>query len=299
VWNVNEELTKRTRPVLGPFMLFIAPWGDNGWLRVNTSSSNGRYNAEYQLATWDGKVYSIFGTDPRETTVNKPNDFTIETRGIRNGVVGDKAVVSFSRDCKRLTSTTPSGVRPDGTRYENDVRIYDKVDPAAAAASPIYGLWKLDQQASKLTAPPMGAQVVALIPHGKAGWARIAIAGAYQPDDLKSGVKPTPGARTDRFSYWATWDGKVTPSYGNDPRDVSLKKIDDHNFEMSFMRDHQPVVQGNKTMIAFSADGKHMTETTKAGLLADGKTFADDVRVYEKIEEANWPGEVRALPPAQ
>lgn len=129
IWKSNEELTKRTRPVMGPTVLFFAPWGDNGWMRLNITDLQGE-NSEVHFERFDGRTYQVFGIDPRGQTVKKVDDYTFETSSVRDGVPGDKAITVFSPDCKRITSTVPEGVRRDtGIRYFNDVRVYDKVEP--------------------------------------------------------------------------------------------------------------------------------------------------------------------------
>ena len=55
VWMINEELTKRTRPPRSPMMVFFAPWGDNGWVRmsgINGEEREGRQSGELRFLTW-------------------------------------------------------------------------------------------------------------------------------------------------------------------------------------------------------------------------------------------------------
>jgi hypothetical protein len=301
VWKVNEQLSKRTRPVRGPVMIFIAPWGDNGWARVNTNDEGARQNSEFHFATWDGKIYPVYGDDPRETSARKTGDLTIENMSIRGGMPGDKSVIVFSSDCKRMTSTTPAGVRRDtGVRYENDVRIYDKLEPGGApagvaAAGNFFGAWKLNPQASTMTRPPMDDETVLMVPFGHTGLAQIAIHSGYQPDDFKKGTKPTlEQVRTRREMFFATWDGKPYPTYGFDPQQVTLKRRDDTHFDVTFTRVHQPWDEGSKMTIAFSPDGKRMVQTV-SGTTETGAAYQNDVRVFDRVELAEWPGETRAL----
>jgi hypothetical protein len=302
VWKVNEQLSKRTRPVRGPVMIFIAPWGDNGWVRVNTNDEGARQNSEFHFATWDAKVYPVYGDDPRETSARKTGDLALENMSIRGGVPGDKSVIVFTNDCKRMTSTTPAGVRRDtGLRYENDVRIYDKLEPAgggvaaSAATANLFGAWRLNPQASTMTRPPMDDETVLLVPYGQTGLAQIAVHSAYQPDDFKKGIKPTPEqVRTRREMFFATWDGKPYPTYGFDPQQVMLKRLDDMHFEATLIRLHQPWDEGSRMTIAFSPDGKRMVQTI-SGTTETGAVYQNDVRVFDRIELSDWPGEARAL----
>lgn len=129
IWKSNEELTHRTRPVMGPVIIFLGPWGNNGWERLHMGDFKTE-TSEMHFEHWDGKPYQVFGTDPRSQMVTKIDDYRFETRSVRDGAPADKAIMVFSNDCKRLTSTVPEGVRRDtGIKYYNDVRVYDKVEP--------------------------------------------------------------------------------------------------------------------------------------------------------------------------
>ena len=68
-----------------------------------------------------------------------------------------------------------------------------------------------------------------------------------------------------------------------------MKRVNDATFEITIMRNHQPPALGNKMTMVFSADRKHLTATTKAGVTMGGTHFENDVRVYDKIDPATWP----------
>lgn len=160
----------------------------------------------------------------------------------------------------------------------------------AAAAVTIFGGWELDRAASKPTRPPTdAAETVMIFPWGKNGWVWTEISGAYQPEDMHKGVKPVEGPRTNRVLFWATWDGKLFPTYGHDPREAMVKKVNDRTFEITFVRNHQPPAEGNKMVMVFSPDGKHLTATTASGTTMKGQRFENDVRVYNWIDPATWP----------
>jgi hypothetical protein len=93
--------------------------------------------------------------------------------------------------------------------------------------------------------------------------------------------------------YWASWDGTPAFNSGYDPAQVTVKKIDDQRFEVTFDRIHQPWQEGDTRTIVFSNDGKRVTET-RSGFSVDGIEFHNDIRVYDKIVPAEWPGEIRA-----
>jgi hypothetical protein len=300
VWMINEQMTKRIRPQRG-LMVFLAPWGDNGWVRVSGISGvdvPGRQSAEFHFITWDAKVYPIFGSDPRYTTVKKTGDFTFESSSIREDEPernGRATEISFSNDCKR--STWVSEIEPErgGGPDRKDIRVYDKILAQTPATNALYyGAWTLNRQASKLTRPPMDAETVVLVPGGNNGWAQLTISGSYQPDDFKAKTKIPlqPEKRPQLEMYWATWDGKPAFTVGSDPGQVVLRKIDDRRFDIAFNRIHQPWQAGDKSSIVFSDDGKRMT-LTRSGLTVDGAAFQNDIRVYQRVEQADWPGDVR------
>ena len=112
-------------------------------------------------------------------------------------------------------------------------------------------------------------------------------------DILKKGITPVDANRPFRMMYWASWDGTPAYTHGFNPRQVSVRKVDDNRFEMTFDRIHQPWQEGDTGTIVFSNDGKRVTET-RSGFTVDGKEFHNDIRVYDKIVPADWPGEIRA-----
>ena len=168
----------------------------------------------------------------------------------------------------------------------------------ASAAVDVFGGWMLNRAASKLTVPPMTAEMVIIVPWGKSGWVWNQISGgAYQPEDLIKGVKPPaevdgPAAdaaiRTStstRMMYWASWDSKNFTTYGRDARQVQLKRVNDQSFEATFFKAPQEPAQGDNATLAFSPNGQRLTVTSK-----------DDVRVYDRIDPAKWPS--RKIEPA-
>ncbi|MCZ6618732.1 MAG: hypothetical protein O7E57_11425 [Gammaproteobacteria bacterium] len=300
VWMINEQLTQRIRPQRG-LMMFLAPWGDNGWVRVggiNGIDDPGIQRTEYHFVTWDDKVYPVFGSDPRHTRYKKIDDFTLESSSIRENRperAGNSSITEFSEDCTRINwiSTILDDRNDDPNK--KDIRVYDKVEPYAAATSDIYfGAWKLNRQASTLMRSPMDEETVVFVPWGDNGWAHITISGSYQPEDFKGGLKPTRAERRpERNMYWATWDGTPAFNSGYDPAQVTVRKIGDYRFVTEFIRIHQPWQQGETGTIVFSNDGKRVTET-RSGIGVDGIEFHNDIRVYDKIVPAEWPGEIRA-----
>ena len=170
IWKSNEQLTHRTRTPIAPTIQFFEPWGNNGWMRMNMAGLDSQ-GAELVFNSFNGNVFRVYGSDPREQTARQTDDYTFETTSVRNGKPADKSIVQFSKDCKRLTFTVPEGTdRRTGLKYYNDVRVYDEIAPpsgAAPAAAVIFGGWMLNREASKLTLPPMTAETVIIVPWGK------------------------------------------------------------------------------------------------------------------------------------
>jgi hypothetical protein len=144
----------------------------------------------------------------------------------------------------------------------------------------------------------MAEETVILVPWGDDGWAYIALSDGYQPEHFVRGITPVDADRPFRVMYWTKWDGTAAYTHGYDPRQVRLQKTDEHRFEMTFDRIHQPWQDPDSGTIEFSDDGTRMTETRNGHTLSnwptDGITAYDtDVRIYEKISPADWPGDVR------
>ena len=162
----------------------------------------------------------------------------------------------------------------------------------ASAAVDIFGGWELNRPASKLTLAPKDAGTVVIIPWEKSGWILNQISGGpYQPEDLHKSVKrvecgaaqgpaaiPCQGPPVNMMLYWATWDSKPFPTYGTRRVQVQVKRVNDQTFEVTSFKAPQTAAQGDKSTMAFSADGQHLTVTTK-----------DDVRVYDRIDADKWP----------
>lgn len=306
VWIINEQLTKRARPPQGPFMTFFAPWGDNGWVRfsgINGEEREGRQSGEFQFVTFDGKIYPIYGSDPRETTVRRTGDFTFQSGSIREDEPNRETVDStttFSEDCARMTTVRPAGERSySGNPDFPDIRVFDKLRSNAGSISTVYfGAWKLNRAASKLTRPPEEEETIALVPWGDNGWGYVAISGGFQPEDFRTGEIPVNAGRPFRTMYWKSWDGTPAYSHGFDPRQVRVRKIDDLRFKLVFERIHQPWQRPDRGTLTFSADGKRMTETRDGDSLINFPPngvipYQTDVRVYDRVEPADWPGDVR------
>jgi hypothetical protein len=129
LWHVNEQLTHRATPALPPAYEVFGPWGNNGWIQINMGGIDAP-GAELEFNTFNsGNAYEFFAADVHEQTVRQLDKNRFEVTAHRNGMPAGTMVVEFSPDCKRLTRTTAEGVdRRTGTKFYNDVRVFDRVD---------------------------------------------------------------------------------------------------------------------------------------------------------------------------
>jgi hypothetical protein len=300
VWKLNEQLTHRTRSPIGPIYQFFEPWGPDGWMRMNTQDLTTPQNGgEWHFEQFNDKPYQVFGGDPSLQHVRMITDRIFATQRVREKKEADLSFVVFSQDCKRVTYYFPEGEDRHGAagkqHYYNDVRVFDRIEaPAGGTGAPdIFGGWMLDRAASKMTMAPMDAETVVLVPWGKSGWVWNRFTGGpYQTEDLMKKVsrvecgaaqgataRACEGPPPTMTLYWAAWDSKPYATYGSHPGHVQMKRLNDRSYEVTERANGQAA---QTRTVNFSADGKHMTVTTTAG----GK---NDMRVYDRIEAANWP----------
>jgi len=322
VWQLNEKLTRRARPTVGPIMQFFEPWGKNGWMRMNTGDlreeitpktnvdPNTDELPEWHFEQFNDKPYQVFGGDPSLAKTRKITDRIFMTTRFILGKESDPSFWVFSKDCKRLTYYYPEGVNrhgiPGQNQYYNDLRVFDMIEPptgSVATAADVFGGWELDRAASKLTIPPKEAETVIIIPWGKSGWLWNQLSGGvYQAEDLHKGKKrvecgaavgpaaiPCQGAPVGMMLYWATWDSKTFPTYGTRRVQLQLKRVNDRTFDVTLFKTPQTPARGDKATAVFSQDGRHLTVTTKAGATSGVNHFDDDVRVYNRIDPDKWP----------
>ena len=115
-------------------------------------------------------------------------------------------------------------------------------------------------------------------------------------------IQPSPADYVytiQRETYYANWDGTPAYTMGSYPRQVELRKVGDHEFEMEFVRIHQPwlaALGSVRSSIVFSNDGKRMT-VTSSGVSASAERFENDIRVYDKADPATWPSKESSFPP--
>jgi hypothetical protein len=303
VWKLNEAETHRARSPINPIYQFFEPWGENGWMRLNTSDLASPTNgAEWHFEQFDDRPYQVFGGDPSLQHSRRVGAQIIGTTRVRLHRDADLSFVVFAKDCSRVTYYFPEGEdrhgAPGKTHYYNDVRVFDKIEPpdrnAAPVASDIFGGWMLDRQASKPTLSPNDDETVITIPWGTSGWIWSRISGGpYQPSDLVKGIPRAEcgaaqgpaaiackGPSSRMTLYWASWDQKTFPTYGSAPGQVQIKRLSDRSFEITFLK---PVRETQSVVL--SRDAQHLTVTTKI----NSGDLPGDVRVYDRIDAAKWP----------
>ncbi len=90
---------------------------------------------EMYYATWNGTPAYTMGSYPRQVELQKVEDHHFEMDFARihqpwlAALGGVQSSIVFSDDGKRMTVTS-SGVSASAERFENDIRVYDKADPA-------------------------------------------------------------------------------------------------------------------------------------------------------------------------
>jgi hypothetical protein len=109
-------------------LVVIAPYGDNGWTRVQIDVKDPQKSGreEHYSAKFDGTDYPTSGGDPRVIVLTRIDERTIDTVTKRNGKVASHQRIVVSADGKTMTSTG-SGVNGRGEPYENQVQVLDRV----------------------------------------------------------------------------------------------------------------------------------------------------------------------------
>jgi hypothetical protein len=130
-WKMNLAKSHMTNSALvnASLLVVIAPYGDNGWTRVQIDVkeplTSGR--EEHYSAKFDGKDYPTNGGDPRVVALARVDDHTIDQVTKRKGKISSRSRLVVSTDGKTLTSTG-SGVNGRGDPYTDQVQIFDRVE---------------------------------------------------------------------------------------------------------------------------------------------------------------------------
>ena len=136
-----------------------------------------------------------------------------------------------------------------------------------AADNPFIGSWKLNLAKSKITrGQPPKSRTIRYEPFGADGLQSTMITVDAQG---KSGEE----------DYSAKFDGKEYEITGVDPRQILLKRTDDHTVQVSYKR--QGKVTATSRFVV-SQDGKTLTITTEGTSPEGNQTYTGDIRVYDK-----------------
>jgi hypothetical protein len=124
---VKSNLTNQA--LVGQHLLVvIAPYGDNGWTRVQIDVKDPLKSGreEHYSAKFDGTEFSTNGGDPRVIVLKRIDERTVDTITKRNGKETSHQRITVSADGKTMTATG-SGVNGRGEPYENQVQVFDRL----------------------------------------------------------------------------------------------------------------------------------------------------------------------------
>ena len=160
-WELNRAASKLTVVPKDAETVIIVPWGKSGWVwnqlsggpyqpeglhegieRVECGASQGATAISCQgppasmmlyWASWDSKIFPTYGTQHGQVQVQvqmiDPRSFeitSIEPSG--EPASGNKASVVLSPDGDHMTVTTRSGTANGANQFEDDVRVYNRID---------------------------------------------------------------------------------------------------------------------------------------------------------------------------
>ena len=130
-WKVNaakSHITNTAQAANQNVLIVIAPYGDNGWTRVQIDVKeplkSGR--EEHFSAKFDGKDNQTNGGDPRVIALTRMDARTLEQVTKRNGKESSRSRITVSADGKTMTSAG-NGVNGRGEPYTDNVVVYDRV----------------------------------------------------------------------------------------------------------------------------------------------------------------------------
>ncbi len=130
-WKMNKEKSHITNTAIANQnqLLVIAPYGENGWTRVQIDVKDPLQSGreEHYSAKYDGKPYQTNGGDPRHISLTRIDDRTLEQVTLRDGKESSRTRVSISADGKTMT-TLGNGVNGRGDPYKDSLVIYDRVE---------------------------------------------------------------------------------------------------------------------------------------------------------------------------
>jgi hypothetical protein len=136
----------------------------------------------------------------------------------------------------------------------------------SAQDSPFFGTWRQNVAKSKIArGAPQKDRLLVIAPYGPNGWMRVVL-------------NQNQGGEWVEEHFLATLDGKEHPTLGNDPRVVSLKRIDARTVEVTFQRNGKA---SSLQRLTVSPDGKTLTQLG-SGVDGSGVHYENDLRVYDR-----------------
>jgi hypothetical protein len=273
-WGLNLAKSKPTalaghvgKDVFAVFALS----GKDGWTYAEVDRSEPRLvsREQHYSAEFDGKDVMIKGADTHLVSVSRVdcnNYDLVSKRQVRvapNGLMSDyhpEGVVDLR---SRLT------VSADGKTFTDAGRglVYDRLGgptgtaTAQCSINPIFGVWKLEHKKSTITrvGGEIGDRIVIYAPYGKNGV-------TY----LKLNQVPLQLGRNEYYA--GEIDGKPEPTGGNDPRMMSIRRIDCNTFESTTRRQAKFDLEVGGRITAFVPEGAPES-TSRIEISEDGKTL--------------------------
>jgi len=135
-----------------------------------------------------------------------------------------------------------------------------------AQDSPFFGTWRQNLAKSKIArGEPQKDRLLVIAPYGPNGWMRVVLNQNQRGEWVEE-------------HFLATLDEKDHPTLGNDPRIVSLKRVDARTVEVTFKRNGKATSLQKLTV---SPDGKTLTQLG-SGVDGSGVRYENDLRVYDR-----------------
>lgn len=151
-WELNRVVSKLTTGPKEAETVVLVPWEKSGWIwnqlsggpyqpegvhkavkRVECGAATGAAAIACQgpppsmmlyWATWDAKPFPTYGANRTQVRVKLVNARSLEVSAAN----GNISTVALSPDGKRMTVTTKSGAATGANHFEDDVRVYDRID---------------------------------------------------------------------------------------------------------------------------------------------------------------------------
>lgn len=137
---------------------------------------------------------------------------------------------------------------------------------APAQNNTFFGTWRQNLSKSKIArGAPQKDRILVISPYGQNGWMRVVLNQSQKGEWMEE-------------HFLVTLDGKDYPTMGNDPRMVSVKRIDGSTVEVSLKRDGKV---SSVQRLTLSPDGKTLTQLG-SGIDGNGERYENDLRVYDR-----------------